>query len=252
MIGRYQVRLNWWIHMLLTGVVYARQDKVKKLVTLGTPHLSIENYPFGRVKVVNSKLLCLFLVPLFNVHLQPFFWSWSHHAGTGVLQEKLLTFPNAPLPANVRCSSLQFVNYFYPSSDCFKATDVVSVVGKFAQGWLGALSQTYPNVSFPTLSFWFWCKGGKWALVNGHSTSLGWVLFLKMYPPGLLPICLTRFDISTGHSIAILPSACPPDSILMHIHLYSIGQLRRWICMGRWSVPLGVRPHAWVWTRDSG
>lgn len=47
---------GWLARILLgsqpyQGCVYGRCDRVRSLVTLGTPHLSIEAYPFGRVEV---------------------------------------------------------------------------------------------------------------------------------------------------------------------------------------------------------
>ena len=53
---------GWLARILLgsqpyQGRVYGRCDCVKSLVTLGTPHLSIEAYPFGRVEVRGAEAL---------------------------------------------------------------------------------------------------------------------------------------------------------------------------------------------------
>lgn len=37
------------------GQVYGRSNMVSTLLTLGTPHLSLEQYPFGRVPVCPSQ-----------------------------------------------------------------------------------------------------------------------------------------------------------------------------------------------------
>lgn len=104
--GEYPVRLvghsaGGWIARLFLGNVpyqhkkYSAVPKVSCLVTLGTPHQSTENYPFGK------------------------------------FDEKLDLPPGITLE---RMSSLQFCNYFYPRGNEFEGVRVVCVAGDAIQG----------------------------------------------------------------------------------------------------------------------
>jgi hypothetical protein len=94
-----------WISRILLGPVpyqgkkYDRAPLVRSLVTLGTPHTSIEAYPFGRVP---ERL---------------------DESGDG-----------GPLPPDVRGSSLRFTNHLYPRGDAFSGVQVVCAVGDAITG----------------------------------------------------------------------------------------------------------------------
>ena len=76
---------------------YGRRPLVRSLLTLGTPHLSTEQYPLGRVK-------------------------------------ERLDVRDPGAPPGVRGSSLQFANHFYPRGDCFPGVRVVCAVGRSVAG----------------------------------------------------------------------------------------------------------------------
>ena len=92
-----------WVARLLLGDVpyqgrvYNAKSMVNTLFTLGTPHLSVEQYPFGRIDE------CIDV---------------SHiHASGDVLQR-------------IKTSSLQYCNYVYPRGDAFEPdTKIVCVAG---------------------------------------------------------------------------------------------------------------------------
>lgn len=92
-----------WIGRLFLGSAPYQQKeygvknrgKVCSLITLGTPHKSIEDYPFGR------------------------------------FDEKLDLPPSVRLEKQ---SSLQFCNYFYPRGDEFEGVRIVCVAGDAIQG----------------------------------------------------------------------------------------------------------------------
>lgn len=97
-----------WLARLLMGgepyqgVRYGRQGLVSSLVTLGTPHNSVEQYPFGRAEEA--------------LELPP-------ASGGG-----------APPPAGATTSSLQFCNHFYPSSSSFPDVRLACVCGDAVRG----------------------------------------------------------------------------------------------------------------------
>ncbi|KAI3429410.1 hypothetical protein D9Q98_005505 [Chlorella vulgaris] len=112
-----------WIARILLGsepyqgVRYGRSSMVHTLLTLGSPHQSIEAYPFGRV-------------------------------------QEALTGPNLDhLAAGVRGSSLQFTNHFYPTADSLGGgVRVVCACGNAVRGRLlwatdGSPSSSSPNPS---------------------------------------------------------------------------------------------------------
>lgn len=80
------------------GVRYGRSGWVHTLLTLGSPHQSIENYPFGRA-------------------------------------EESLVGPNVEAaPPGVRGSSLQFANHFYPHAAALGGVRVVCACGDVIRG----------------------------------------------------------------------------------------------------------------------
>ena len=82
------------------GRTYGLSAGVHSLVTLGTPHHSIEQYPFGRA-------------------------------------EETLQLPAGaapPPPPEVCGSSLRFANYFYPRADCYPGVHVACIVGNSIVG----------------------------------------------------------------------------------------------------------------------
>ena len=117
---------------LLAGQVWNRQSKVHALVTLGTPHLSQELYPFGRIKVICSsevlpaQWLLLLLQKCWILLIDSFSNAW--------FQERLTGPDGESLPKEVEASSLQFANYFYEQADCFEDVKVVCIVGKKVKG----------------------------------------------------------------------------------------------------------------------
>jgi len=93
---------GWLCRILLgdemyNGQQFGRSSLVHTLVTLGTPHSSLEAYPFGRVP--------------------------ESRAGE-----------RADLPESAKGRSLQFANHFYPRGDSFPGTRIVCVAGKSVQG----------------------------------------------------------------------------------------------------------------------
>jgi pimeloyl-ACP methyl ester carboxylesterase len=92
-----------WIPRLLLGnipyqgKIYGHSDRVDKLITLGTPHHSIEKYPFGR------------------------------------FDEKIVS-DDPMLPPNARVSSLQYANYYYPRGDAFPGVKIVCIAGNAIYG----------------------------------------------------------------------------------------------------------------------
>ena len=76
---------------------YGQQKLVHSLLTLGTPHLSIEQYPFGRA-------------------------------------EEALQISDPSVPSAVRGSSLKFANHFYPRGDCFPGVRMTCAVGSSVRG----------------------------------------------------------------------------------------------------------------------
>ena len=92
-----------WIPRLLLGdtpyqgKIYGHADQVDKLITLGTPHHSIEKSPFGR------------------------------------FDEKIV-FDDPMLPSNARVSSLQYANYYYPRGDAFPGVEIVCIAGNAIKG----------------------------------------------------------------------------------------------------------------------
>eukprot|EP00877_Chromochloris_zofingiensis_P006945 jgi/Chrzof1/2503/Cz11g18020.t1 len=79
------------------GKVWHLSDLVGVLLTLGTPHKSLEAYPFGR-------------------------------------KQEQRQGESADLPKEVRTSSLQFANYHYPDASSCPSTRVVCVVGSVVHG----------------------------------------------------------------------------------------------------------------------
>lgn len=92
-----------WIGRLLLGnipyqgKVYGHADKVDTLITLGTPHFSLEDYPFGRVA-------------------------------------ERLVVEQQNVPAAVLSSSLRFTNHYYPTGDSFPGVKIVTVAGNAIRG----------------------------------------------------------------------------------------------------------------------
>jgi triacylglycerol esterase/lipase EstA (alpha/beta hydrolase family) len=93
-----------WVARLLLGsepyqgVRYGRSSRVHTLLTLGTPHQSIEAYPFGRA------------------------------------EEKLVGGHLANAPLEVAGSSLKFANYFYPTAESLGGVRVVCACGDTIRG----------------------------------------------------------------------------------------------------------------------
>ncbi|KAI7845121.1 hypothetical protein COHA_001326 [Chlorella ohadii] len=93
-----------WVARLLLGtepyqgVRYGRSGRVHTLLTLGTPHQSIEDYPFGRA------------------------------------EEKLVGAHLARAPLEVAGSSLKFANYFYPTAESLADVRVVCACGDTIRG----------------------------------------------------------------------------------------------------------------------
>mmetsp|Transcript_544 Transcript_544/g.956 ORF Transcript_544/g.956 Transcript_544/m.956 type:complete len:222 (-) Transcript_544:291-956(-) len=79
------------------GEVFGRSSQVSTLVTLGTPHTSLEAYPLGRVPETRVG-------------------------------------ESSELPETARMSSLRFANHCYPRGDCFPGTRVVCVAARTLQG----------------------------------------------------------------------------------------------------------------------
>lgn len=84
---------------MLPGALYGRAPMAASLVTLGSPHGSIEQYPFGRAA------------------------------------ESLQGGPElAAVPPAARTSSLQFANHYYPSSSAFPGLRLTCVCGDAVVG----------------------------------------------------------------------------------------------------------------------
>jgi len=83
------------------GAVYGGAPQVERLVTLGSPHLSLEEYPFGRVEEVREG-------------------------------------EDEGLPARAKGSSLQYANYLYPTA-ADSGMPVVCIQGQSVLGrrWSG-------------------------------------------------------------------------------------------------------------------
>ncbi|KAL4530042.1 hypothetical protein Ndes2437B_g08431 [Nannochloris sp. 'desiccata'] len=107
-----------WIARILLGedVPYqgltfpGRRKKVHSLVTLGTPHASIEAYPLGYVP---QRLI-----------IDP----------ESVEKRKKSSGGSGEMPDALRTSSLQFTNYFYPNASCLPGVQVVCAVGDAITG----------------------------------------------------------------------------------------------------------------------
>lgn len=100
-----------------TGVTYGRAPLVASLVTLGSPHGSLERYPFGR----------------------------AEEALRGPVLDAA--------PPRVRTSSLQFANYFYPSAASFPGLRLTCICGDAAVGrsprlpWQSLASENVPGAA---------------------------------------------------------------------------------------------------------
>ena len=75
------------------GVTYGHEAMVERLITLGTPHLSVEKYPFGRVR--------------------------ERRRGE-----------RPSLSEGARGSSLMFTNECYPTAAAFRGVETLCVVGQ--------------------------------------------------------------------------------------------------------------------------
>ena len=75
------------------GVAYGHEATVERLITLGTPHLSVEKYPFGRVR--------------------------ERRRGE-----------RPSLSEGARGSSLMFTNECYPTAAAFRGVETLCVVGQ--------------------------------------------------------------------------------------------------------------------------
>ena len=94
------------------GATYGYSDRVHTLVTLGTPHSSIEQYPFGRAA--------------------------ERLAGGNVDRA----------PAGVRESSLAFANHFYPDAAALGGPRVVCVIGDAVRGSYDSLGSFLASQSY--------------------------------------------------------------------------------------------------------
>jgi len=108
-----------WVARLLLGDVpyqgrvYNAKTMTSTLVTLGTPHQSLEQYPFGRIDE--------------SIDV-------SHiHASDDVLEK-------------IQTSSLQYCNHVYPRGDAFEPdTKIVCVVGRVSQAPTYMTYQSYKS-----------------------------------------------------------------------------------------------------------
>lgn len=87
------------------GRRYGHAPLVHSLVTLGTPHRSLEAYPFGRVPESRS----------------------GEDGGS--------------MPDEAKTRSLAFANHFYPRGDCFGDTRVLCVAGRSIKGLSDVLAE---------------------------------------------------------------------------------------------------------------
>lgn len=132
-----------WIARILLGTEpyqgarYGRAAQVHTLLTLGTPHLSTEAYPFGRAKV--GARLALGEAGICCIEQS------SRHASRELpdvcapsIKQESLAGPNlADVPPPVRESSLKFANYFYPTAQSLGSdVRVVCACGQAIRGRL--------------------------------------------------------------------------------------------------------------------
>ncbi|RMZ53244.1 hypothetical protein APUTEX25_005233 [Auxenochlorella protothecoides] len=121
-----------WIARIALGSVpyqkheYGLSPKVHTLLTLGTPHASIEQYPFYKPVVSGGLPVLWSTAPSPYCCLPP--WSLCH------IQETLDPGPSAPLDPRDLTSSLRWTNYYYPTGDCFGGTRIVCVGGRVSLG----------------------------------------------------------------------------------------------------------------------
>lgn len=106
-----------WVARLLLGDVpyqgriYNAKGMVSTLVTLGTPHHSLEQYPFGRIEE--------------NIDVS--------HISNQVMDNDLLK--------KIKTSSLQYCNYLYPRGDAFEPdTKIICVAGDGILGVRGSIT----------------------------------------------------------------------------------------------------------------
>jgi hypothetical protein len=118
-------RAFWFLRWGCAGFTYGRAPMVQTLVSLGTPHLSLEQYPFGRIPVNLPRVLA---TRPFGTSTLPSILLTPHHLlCLGGLQERW----NAELGAlETRGSSLRFCNYHYPSGESIPGVRIVCVAGE--------------------------------------------------------------------------------------------------------------------------
>jgi pimeloyl-ACP methyl ester carboxylesterase len=122
-----------WVARLLLGedVPYqgqtfpGRRKKVRSLITLGTPHASIEAYPLGYV----AQKLAIDQESVMN---------FRNNGGGGGGAEKIsslaVEIAELEVPARVKGSTLQFTNYFYPDASYLPGVQVVCIAGDAITG----------------------------------------------------------------------------------------------------------------------
>eukprot|EP01025_Chloroclados_australasicus_P040435 TRINITY_DN4222_c1_g1_i1.p1 TRINITY_DN4222_c1_g1~~TRINITY_DN4222_c1_g1_i1.p1 ORF type:complete len:332 (-),score=31.42 TRINITY_DN4222_c1_g1_i1:247-1113(-) len=84
-------------NQIYNGRTWGSKEKVKRLITLGAPHQSLEQYPFGRVN--------------------------EERVGEDI-----------NLPEDVKRSSLRFTNFWYPTGKSIEDVEIVCIAGKAVLG----------------------------------------------------------------------------------------------------------------------
>ncbi len=178
-----------WVARILLGeeVPYqghtfiGRRKKVHSLVTLGTPHASIEAYPFGRVP---EKLVIADLERREKS-------GGGGGSGSGVVA----------VPDSVKGSSLQFANYFYPDASFLPGVQVVCAVGDAITGaapaWRDKKNKASPqNVNKYSIKL---TDNDRWLAYEGYKSGCG---DGTVPGDGVTPVCIAHLP---GAENIILP-----------------------------------------------
>jgi hypothetical protein len=150
----HAVPLGWQLSIILpacptawrsAGARYGRSPWVHTLLTLGTPHQSIEAYPFGRATVRSTATASATPDASNGCGIRP----WARPcSGTSLPSERLptlffllpplqetLTGPHlAKAPPAVSGSSLRFANHFYPDAASLGSVRLVCACGDAIHG----------------------------------------------------------------------------------------------------------------------
>jgi len=187
-----------WVARILLGedVPYqgrafpGSRKKVHTLITLGTPHASIEAHPFGyipeKLSLDADSVMCLER------------GCFKKKTSAVATMERAAKAAVAALevPLVVRDSSLQFANYFYPDASCLSGVKVVCIAGDAITGAAPAwrdrnklnkflqkqdMTAAGVAVNFSKLDAWIAYEGYKSCCGNGAVSG-----------DGVTPICIAH------------------------------------------------------------